>query len=192
MLQLCAVSITSGTCLEQLGGLLCMLQGASTVPQLCSSLSLLLLCWMGMVFDNAPRQLLCRLQINVTAPACSWNQETAAARQEITRTHKALKDIQSNISKVQSSVAAENAAFKAAAEAAQLEQQLEQQVQELMSGLQRRQRQLGQQLQEQQEEEQQLEVRPVRLSAVSCVLCDMQPNRTPHGALLCSCCPKAC
>jgi predicted transcriptional regulator len=88
-----------------------------------------------------------------------WNQETAAARQEIARTQKALKDIQTNIHKVQSSVAAEDAAFKAAAEAAQLEQQLEQQVQELLQGLQQRQEQLGQQLQDRQLEEQKLEVR---------------------------------
>lgn len=108
-----------------------------------------------------------------TVPACSWNQETAAARQEITRTHKALKDIQSNVSKVQSSVAAENAAFKAAAEAALLEQQLEHQVQELMCGLQQRQQQLGQQLQERQQEEQRLEVKlnlpPVRSVPSTCV-----------------------
>ena len=97
---------------------------------------------------------------------CSWNKETAAARQEVARTHKALKDIQSNISKVQCSMAAENAAFKAAAEAAQLEQQLEQQLQELMRGLQQRQQHLGQQLQERQQEEQQLEVR----GAVGCAV----------------------
>jgi chromosome segregation ATPase len=88
----------------------------------------------------------------------SWNQETAAARQEVARTHKALKDIQSNIDKVQSSVAAEDAALKAAAEAAQLEQQLEQQVQELLRGLQLRQGLLEQELQDRQQEEQRLEV----------------------------------
>jgi Skp family chaperone for outer membrane proteins len=89
----------------------------------------------------------------------SWNQETATARQEIARTQKALKDIQTNIHKVQSSVAAEDTAFKAAAEAAQLEQQLEQQVQELLQGLQQRQEQLVQQLQDRRHEEQQLQVR---------------------------------
>jgi hypothetical protein len=94
---------------------------------------------------------------DVAACGCSWNQETATARQEITRTHKALQDIQSNIKKVQASVASEDAAFKAAAEAAQLEAQLEQQLQELMAALQQRQQQLGRQLLERQAAEQELQ-----------------------------------
>jgi hypothetical protein len=104
-------------------------------------------------------------------PACSWNQQTAAARQEVARTHKALKDIQSNISTVQSSVAAEDAALKAAAEAAQLEQQLEQQVQELLQGLQQRQQALELQLKEKQLHEQQLKVGRVALGCLLSYVC---------------------
>lgn len=92
------------------------------------------------------------------AAACSWNNETAAARQEVARTHKALKDIQGNINIVQSSVATEDAALKAAAEAAQLEQQLEQHVQELLRGLQQRQELLDHELQDRQREGQRLQV----------------------------------
>lgn len=76
----------------------------------------------------------------------------------MSRTHKALKDIQGNITKVQSSVACEGAALAAAAEAAALEQQLEQQVLDVLVGLRQRQQQLEVELQDAQAEEQQLKV----------------------------------
>lgn len=91
-------------------------------------------------------------------PWCSWDQGTAAARQEITRTYKALKDIHSNITQVQSSVSAADSALKAAAEAAQLERELEQQLQKLILGLQQQQQDLQAQLEARQLAEQQLEV----------------------------------
>lgn len=98
------------------------------------------------------------LHVAVHCPACSWNLQTAAARQEIARTHKALTDIQANISKVRLSVAAEDVAFQVAAEAAQLEQRLEQQVQDLLRRLGQREQQLQGLLQERQQDEQQTKV----------------------------------
>lgn len=126
-----------------------------------------------------------RYMTSVLAAACSWNHETAAARQEVARTHKALKDIQGNIDKVQSSVAAEDAALKAAAEAAQLEQQLEQQVQELLRGLQQRQELLDHELQDRQREEQRVEVSwsaARKLPAVAFAPAQTRALPTPVGA----------
>lgn len=68
-------------------------------------------------------------------PVCSWNEKTAAARQEVVRTRRALKDIQGNISKVQATVAADEAAVQASLTAARLESELETVLEQLVSVL---------------------------------------------------------
>lgn len=90
---------------------------------------------------------------------CSWNQETAAARQEILRTKRALTDIDSNIKEIQGSIASTSAALQAATKAAQLEQQLEQHLEELWLGMQQQEQQLHSHLQDNKTSEQVLKVR---------------------------------
>ncbi|WIA31127.1 hypothetical protein OEZ86_001148 [Tetradesmus obliquus] len=65
----------------------------------------------------------------------SWNQETTAARQEVARTRRALKDIQANIAHVQAAVAADASALEAAAAAARLDVGLEQQLERLTAAM---------------------------------------------------------
>lgn len=58
-----------------------------------------------------------RLLCTVTLFCCSWHHETAAARQEIIRTRKALQDIQNNIRRLSAAATADEAAVQAGLEA---------------------------------------------------------------------------
>lgn len=90
---------------------------------------------------------------------CSWNQETTAARQEVARTRRALKDIQTNIAHVQAAAAADASALEAALAAAQLDAELEQQLERLAAALLQQQAALQRQVAEAQQQEQDLQVK---------------------------------
>jgi hypothetical protein len=88
----------------------------------------------------------------------SWNQETTAARQEVTRTRRALKDIQANIAHVQAAAAADASALEAATAAARLDAELEQQLERLAAAILQQQAALQRQVTAAQQQEQELQV----------------------------------
>jgi hypothetical protein len=98
---------------------------------------------------------------------CSWNQETTAARQEVARTRRALKDIQANIAHVQAAAAADESALEAATAAARLDDELEQQLERLAAAMLRQQAALQRQFTAAQQQEQELQVK------ICCSACAM-------------------